>query len=46
MDLPSFPMSKQSKIITACMALHNFIREMAVSNEDFYMYVRVESIFQ
>lgn len=46
LDLPSFPMSKQSKIITACMALHNFIREMAVSNEDFYMYVRVESIFQ
>lgn len=46
LDLPSFPMSKQSKIITACMALHNFIREMAVSNEDFYMYVRVENIFQ
>jgi hypothetical protein len=25
--LPSYPMEKQAKIILACMALHNFIRE-------------------
>ena len=25
--VPSFPMSKQSKIIVACMTLHNFVRE-------------------
>jgi hypothetical protein len=26
LDLPSFPMPEQSKIIMVCMALHNFIR--------------------
>jgi hypothetical protein len=25
LDLPNYPMLKQSKIIHACMALHNFI---------------------
>ena len=27
LDLPSYPMPKQSQIIIACMALHNFIRD-------------------
>jgi hypothetical protein len=27
LDLASFPEEKQSKIIMACMALHNFIRQ-------------------
>ena len=28
-------MLKQSKIIHACMALHNFIRDSAMANEEF-----------
>jgi hypothetical protein len=35
LDVPSFPMHKQSKIIIACMAIHNFIRESAVADMDF-----------
>jgi hypothetical protein len=35
LDLPSYPMVKQSKIILACMALHNFIRENAMADADF-----------
>ncbi|WVZ71421.1 hypothetical protein U9M48_020011 [Paspalum notatum var. saurae] len=35
LKLPSYPMRKQSKIILACMAVHNFIRESALSDEDF-----------
>jgi hypothetical protein len=27
LDLPNYPMPKQSKIIMGCMALHNFIRQ-------------------
>lgn len=37
LDLPSYPMRKQTKIIIACMALHNFIRDSAVMDEDFEM---------
>ena len=33
--LPSYPQRKQSKIIVACMALHNFIRESKISDIDF-----------
>lgn len=34
-SIPSFPLAKQSKIIVACMALHNFIRENDEADEDF-----------
>ena len=34
-EIPSYPMPKQSKIILACMALHNFIRDSAMADEDF-----------
>lgn len=35
LDLSSYPMVKQSKIILACMALHNFIRANAMADADF-----------
>ena len=35
LDLPSFPMAKQSKIIMACMALHNFIRQSGMMDDLF-----------
>jgi hypothetical protein len=35
LDLPSYPMSKQSQIILACMALHNFVRENDKKDRDF-----------
>jgi hypothetical protein len=35
LDLPSFPMPKQSKIIMACMALHNFIRQSGMMDDLF-----------
>ncbi|XP_014755538.1 L10-interacting MYB domain-containing protein-like [Brachypodium distachyon] len=34
-DVPSYPVKKQTKIIIACMALHNFIRESHLFDEDF-----------
>lgn len=34
-DLPAYPMAKQSSIIIACMAIHNFIRESALADVDF-----------
>lgn len=37
LNLPSYPMAKQTKIILGCMALHNFIRESALGDEDFDM---------
>lgn len=37
LQLPSYPIAKQSQIIIACMALHNFIRESAMMDEDFDM---------
>ena len=33
--LPSYPQRKQSKIIVACMAVHNFIRESKISDREF-----------
>ena len=35
LDLPSYPMPKQSQIIIACMALHNFIRDSFLRDADF-----------
>ena len=35
LDLPSYPMPKQSQIILACMALHNFIRDSFLGDTDF-----------
>lgn len=37
LDLPSYPLNKQSKIILASMALHNFIRESNMRDQDFDM---------
>jgi len=34
-NLPSYPVNKQSKIIVACMALHNFIRECDLEDPHF-----------
>ena len=35
LNLPSYPMPKQSQTIIACMAIHNFIRESALPDVDF-----------
>jgi hypothetical protein len=35
LNLPSYPMAKQSQIIITCMAIHNFIRESVMSDEAF-----------
>ena len=35
LHLPSFSMAKQSKIIMACMALHNFIRQSGIMDDLF-----------
>ena len=35
LSLPSFSLEKQSKIIIACMTLHNFIRDSALHDRDF-----------
>jgi hypothetical protein len=37
LDLPSFPVEKQSKIIMACMALHNFIRQSGMMDDLFHL---------
>jgi len=37
LHMPSFPVEKQKKIIIACIALHNFIRDSALSDELFQM---------
>ena len=34
-NVPKYPMPKQSQIIIACIALHNFIRESDIEDEDF-----------
>jgi hypothetical protein len=39
LNLPSFSLRKQSKIIIACMALHNLIRDSAIHDRDFDQYV-------
>lgn len=35
LNLPSYPMPKQSLIIIACMVIHNFIRESALPHVEF-----------
>jgi hypothetical protein len=35
LDLPSYPMLKQSKINHACIALHNFIKDSKMADELF-----------
>jgi hypothetical protein len=35
LNLPSYPMPKQSKIIMGCMSLYNFIRESYLGDKDF-----------
>ena len=37
LELLSYPMRKQSQIIMACMAIHNFIRESALPDTKFDM---------
>lgn len=39
LKVPRFPVNKQSQIIVACMALHNFIRETDINDEHFITYV-------
>ena len=39
LNLPSYPIEKQSKIISAVMALHNFIKDSAIHDADFENYV-------
>ena len=39
LKVPSFLVNKQSQIIVACMALHNFIRETDINDEHFITYV-------
>jgi len=43
LNLPSYPVNKQSKIIVACMALHNFIREADLEDPDFESNVQDDS---
>jgi len=33
--MPSYPPPKQSQIISACMAIHNYIRESKLEDRDF-----------
>jgi hypothetical protein len=35
LHLPSYSITKQAKIIVACMALHNFVRENTTEDPDF-----------
>ncbi|KAM3364275.1 hypothetical protein ACQJBY_014556 [Aegilops geniculata] len=35
LNMPKFPEDKQSRIIVACMALHNFIRESRIADREF-----------
>jgi hypothetical protein len=35
LDISTYPVEKQSKIILACIALHNFIWESALSDQEF-----------
>jgi len=43
LDLPRFPMAKQSKIIMACMTLHNFIRQSSMMDDLFDLYDQDEN---
>jgi hypothetical protein len=39
LSLPSFSLRKQSKIIIACMVLHNFIQDSVIHDRDFDQFV-------
>ena len=41
LNVPSYPMQKQTEIIVATMALHNFIRDSAIADAHFDNYVDV-----
>jgi hypothetical protein len=43
LHLPSYPVQKQSKIIVACMALHNFIRDHDLDDSIFQLDVQDDS---
>jgi hypothetical protein len=43
LHLPSYPVEKQSKIIVACMSLHNFIRGHDLDYSDFQSDVQDDS---
>jgi hypothetical protein len=36
LNMPRFPERKRTRIIVACMALHNFIRESRIGDRDFH----------
>ena len=40
LKLPKYSVNKQSKIIVACMALHNFIRDNNINDADFQSHVK------
>ena len=42
--IPSYPMDKQKMIISACMCLHNYIRESALRDEHFDIFERGEYV--
>ncbi|WVZ53935.1 hypothetical protein U9M48_004820 [Paspalum notatum var. saurae] len=44
LGLHSYPMQKQSKIISACMAIYNFIRESALEDRDFDAFDRPKNV--
>lgn len=35
LNMPQFPINKQSQIIVVCMFLHNFIRDNTINDLDF-----------
>ena len=37
LNMPKFPIAKHARIIVACMAIHNFIRESKLADTDFDM---------
>lgn len=43
LDIPMYPLHKQTEIVVACMALHNFIRDSAIADEDFDLADRNEN---
>jgi hypothetical protein len=38
--MPKYPVTKQSKIIVACMVLHNFIRDISINDADFQSHIQ------
>jgi hypothetical protein len=43
LGIPTYLLEKRSKIIVACMALHNFIRDSAMRDKDFDKFDEDES---